>query len=627
MRHLIYLTLVLSVVAGLLVASIAQAPVIGPAHEPGADLRISAVGHFYDDSGRKEIEEIVTEAFAPGQTEMALGYSSGRHWFRLDLTQPETVPSGRVLIQFGMGNLDDVRLHYRDASGAWKVVLTGDQVPLAQRPLQLPTLGFLLAWEEIAGQSLYLSVQSVSTIGVYFRAGEYAELISHLLAIRMLYAIFVVLLVLGLVATGWLYLRLNDPVFLIFAGSQATYLVASLSYFGYLGAIFPTMVTDRITTFWLPLSYLTSMIFHLSLFRAMQVDRRVLRAGLFLLLAQIAVIAMQGVLHSQVMLEIAVVLTGLFVLVILLAIRTMGESSILPRNWARSFYAAYATTAALWILPVLGLMPVLPLTIFMPAIQGGLTLVLAFLMLVTFFRNQGQRAARAQAALQGMRLEAEVQARLSRAYRDLLWTVSHEVGTTVTVLRLGLSSPSVSAVNHQRMDRALDGLERLVEDFSRTERLELGDIRLTPSAVDAAAILREEADRCRQDAAEARFLFSGATSLPIRVDELYFRLVLSNLLSNAMKYCSPGTPVWINLRGAMGQMTLEVENDCPSASLPDAERVFDAFYRAPQVLAKPGSGLGLYIVRQLLKLLGGGCKWEVLGQNRVRVTAWLPMHD
>ena len=70
-------------------------------------------------------------------------------------------------------------------------------------------------------------------------------------------------------------------------------------------------------------------------------------------------------------------------------------------------------------------------------------------------------------------------------------------------------------------------------------------------------------------------------------------------------------------------MTVIVENDAGQAGLPDPAKVFQKYYRSHRAQSQIGSGLGLYLVQGLVRLLGGGIAYEPLS-NRVRFRLWLP---
>ena len=99
--------------------------------------------------------------------------------------------------------------------------------------------------------------------------------------------------------------------------------------------------------------------------------------------------------------------------------------------------------------------------------------------------------------------------------------------------------------------------------------------------------------------------------------------LLDNLLDNARKYAPPQTPVRLSTARDAGAAVLAVEDSGPGIPSEDIPRVFEPFYRSPQVrrLGTPGVGLGLAIVKRIAVAFGGtvavqsepgqGCRVEV----------------
>ena len=82
--------------------------------------------------------------------------------------------------------------------------------------------------------------------------------------------------------------------------------------------------------------------------------------------------------------------------------------------------------------------------------------------------------------------------------------------------------------------------------------------------------------------------------------------VVSNLVSNAIKYTQPGGEVAVNLKIKDDQVRLDVRDTGPGISPEAQARIFERFYRAPSVAADDrGTGLGLAIVKSIVEQHGG----------------------
>jgi signal transduction histidine kinase len=116
--------------------------------------------------------------------------------------------------------------------------------------------------------------------------------------------------------------------------------------------------------------------------------------------------------------------------------------------------------------------------------------------------------------------------------------------------------------------------------------------------------------------------FGAAPSL--MADPLFFKIVAQNLLANAVRYSPEQTPIdWVVSQDG-SQWRIEVSNSVAPDAWPDAERVFDKFYRAPAALRLSGTGLGLYVSRHLARRMGGDLLYQPT-PDRVRFTWLIPV--
>jgi signal transduction histidine kinase len=99
-------------------------------------------------------------------------------------------------------------------------------------------------------------------------------------------------------------------------------------------------------------------------------------------------------------------------------------------------------------------------------------------------------------------------------------------------------------------------------------------------------------------------LRSEIEDVHIQGDAVRLRQIVSNLLSNALKFTPSGGQVTISVAGREGSAFLEVRDTGPGIQPDEIERVFDRFYRGSSVRAG-GSGIGLAVVRDLVRAHGG----------------------
>ncbi|GAB3265592.1 hypothetical protein GCM10027347_33440 [Larkinella harenae] len=158
----------------------------------------------------------------------------------------------------------------------------------------------------------------------------------------------------------------------------------------------------------------------------------------------------------------------------------------------------------------------------------------------------------------------------------------------------------------QRIKASVNHLNDILEEFLSVGRLEEGKIEasyslfdlneLTNSVVnDIQGMLKTgQTIRIEQDCREKAWL-----------DPSLVRKMLTNLLSNAIKYSGDNKPIRISLRCRDETVRIAIQDEGIGMSEEDQKHLFERFYRAKNANAIQGTGLGLHIVAQYLKLLNG----------------------
>jgi two-component system sensor histidine kinase TctE len=117
---------------------------------------------------------------------------------------------------------------------------------------------------------------------------------------------------------------------------------------------------------------------------------------------------------------------------------------------------------------------------------------------------------------------------------------------------------------------------------------------------------------------------------PVHAEPSMLHDILTNLIDNAIRYNHHGGSVTVSILSSGGRYAVKIADDGPGITRDHRERVFDRFYRVPAADRPAGSGLGLSIVRALLRQSAGTINLtEGIGGRGLAVTVSLPMrqHD
>jgi two-component system, OmpR family, phosphate regulon sensor histidine kinase PhoR len=214
--------------------------------------------------------------------------------------------------------------------------------------------------------------------------------------------------------------------------------------------------------------------------------------------------------------------------------------------------------------------------------------------------------------------DATSEHRLEAIRAEFVATVSHELRTPLAALHgaaLTLTTRGHELPEETRgMLLAMIGkqskrLATLVEDILLAGQLDAGSLRVEREPFNAAAVARAAVDEARQRAAtKAMLRISTPEDLPrVLGDEGRTHQVLANLIDNAVKYSPAGSRVDIDVQRERGRVRFSVRDRGPGIPRAEQEHVFEKFYRLDpdHRYGVGGSGLGLYICRQLVSSMQG----------------------
>ncbi len=243
-----------------------------------------------------------------------------------------------------------------------------------------------------------------------------------------------------------------------------------------------------------------------------------------------------------------------------------------------------------------------------------------------------QALARARLFEEEQRAKEEARRRAEREQR-FLGMVSHDLRNPLTAISLGARTlqrleqpkPEVLLRTAGRIAMSADTMERMISDLLDFTRGRLGGgIPLERQLNDLVLLCREVIDEFSVTHPSNDLRFEGAATCEGRWDGPRMRQVVSNLLSNALRYAREGSVVWVRARGLPDAVEVSVSNEgepIPPELLPV---LFEPFRRGMARFRPSGSlGLGLYIVRQVVE--GHGGRVEVAtGEAGTTFTVRLP---
>ncbi len=476
---------------------------------------------------------------------------------------------------------------------------------------------------------VFTDVLTLRDASVQNRSEEW--LLSFLIAISAVFALWA--------SMQWALSR--EPIMGVFAIKQWSATVGGLSYLGFTRLLLGTRVepaTLNTVELFIYASFLATAIWFLMLlFRDYRPPRLWEKAGHVFLACVMSLPFLQFIGWEQtvrVLYQIGV-FAGLALVWTMLLSKAKDNDPPIPWSLMVAyllFYSAMNLTPRLMFLGLLEPNIVLIKSNLNHLVLDGLVVVLLLQLRARNMARQAQRIAdhnlliarQLDHAQQGMAFEQQRRHEQSQFLHMLM----HELKTPLSIVSLALGNHHNREENFAYASRAVQDMKAILERCVQSDQL--GELQLTPQqqTVDVRQLVRELVNT--RPPLGPRLQLLAPEHLPgLHTDPQLLRIVLSNLLDNARHYSDPLTPVTVRLspteQGGRPGLRVHVGNTPGLAGWPDAQHVFRKYYRASGAQRESGTGLGLYLSRQLAQSLGGTLHYEPT-PHHVEFVLWTPLH-
>jgi len=217
---------------------------------------------------------------------------------------------------------------------------------------------------------------------------------------------------------------------------------------------------------------------------------------------------------------------------------------------------------------------------------------------------------RARAEAAASRMEA---ARQNEAMKSMLLdALAHEFKTPLTSIKAAASSildqgPLAQKELVSVIEEESDRLDSLVSETIRMARIEAGDLHLETRPRVASDLIRTALQKLKILLEDRDVRIEAGADLPeMMVDAELVELTIRQLLTNALKYANPESPIIIRAVAMDDAVKISVRDFGPGIASKNRQRIFEKYYRVEDNTARiPGTGMGLTIARDIVKAHGG----------------------
>lgn len=206
--------------------------------------------------------------------------------------------------------------------------------------------------------------------------------------------------------------------------------------------------------------------------------------------------------------------------------------------------------------------------------------------------------------------------------KEFIADVSHELKTPIfaaqgfvhTLLDGAVKDKNVRIKFLKKAAKSLDGLDMLVQDLLTLSQIETGEIKMHFETFDIKRLIEEIFDQFENKADKKDIILElegNDEEVLVYADWQRINQVLTNLISNAVKYSNEGSRVWVSFTISKTTVTTFVKDSGEGIPAEDVKRIFERFYRVDKSRSreKGGTGLGLAIVKHIME--GHNSKVEV----------------
>jgi signal transduction histidine kinase len=548
-------------------------------------------------------------------------------WLRLLVAAPEQ-GSKQVVLRIGPHYIGHIQL-FEHQQGTWTSRSAGDRFPVNQNACADNAYCFPVTIHAGVDNYFYLRIDTTNGFFLTTRVMTPEDLSSLVVEQQRAFGIeFGVVLMVCLWAL-FLYIRTRHRLAGIFFISEIVTLLFSLSSSGLLAKLY---FEDHV---WMDnLSFNTLYVLRLmaSLFLVQEFLRHhgaprwfsfYVKGAVGILLLELFALKLGPVTLAA--LNFNFLLVTLMPLMLLLALPGCHQMPLTHKRLIA--LGALILGGLLWIdiLPVLGW--VKPDIVTVPGNWGGVIVAVALsLMVNSDITHRRIIYDREMQELQYLRARNLVESEQIKDRSMLIDMLTHELKNPLATMRMAAGSlrRSLGVLTTEQLTDSADRIDSMVQAINNMNTViercvqvdQLDQKGFSPKLEDIEIYQLVHSVLASQGETQRLEFRPQSSTLIFRTDPNLFAIILTNLLDNAIKYSEPDSRIMLEIEQIEAlsvypaRLTMRVSNTVSQDGVPDSVSLFSRYYRGPYAHEESGTGLGLYLVKSLCKILGGSIRFE-----------------
>ena len=279
-------------------------------------------------------------------------------------------------------------------------------------------------------------------------------------------------------------------------------------------------------------------------------------------------------------------------------------------------------------MPVLGLIPSTAATI--QTIQPLYFCVSGLVAVFSMVYRTGAVERSRQATLVQLQLaeqETQLERDRVRTQNQMLSMLSHELKTPLSVMRMALGWLGEKPEIHAKARAAVQDMNEVINRVLLLNKIQGRTLVLQQKKIPLRDAIGQAISLHPQSESE-RIEFDAQREADVLADPLLLKTVLRNVIDNALRYSPAGSNVEVVMQEQMRHtrgVAVSVRNQLLGEDRPDTAKLFTQFYRSAGAQHQTGSGLGLFISKELMVQMSGDLTFNEESAPWVSFTLWLPL--
>ena len=607
---------------------------IRSAESVAAEVVSTDLSIYVDSTGLLGIDEVSRQVFTPFKLFLNRSLEPTTRWLKIEV-HPRVGPSSPKILSVGPYFLSELELYYQD-EGQWIKQRGGAKSPSRQVQCSIGHHCFVLPNSEDGQSTYFLRINTLNGFYVSTRVFSVDRLIDETTLDSLVFGVQIGVL---LILIGWsavYFMRFRGLLIGLFCLTQSAVL---FFYCFSSGAILREFVAGeperyaQILNSAICLRLLLSTCVCYELLRRWQTRvwfRYYFLFSFLFWLIQL-VMALFGQIKLYVLLLNWVFLLLAPVLISVAIFQSQNLARLIKIYWTAGMLAVmlFMFTDAFSLMTDSGIsiMTIIPSS----AVSVAAALAI-YLLLLGYTKAQQDQWLQTIFEFNALKAQNDYEQRQMKERSTLIDMLSHELKNPLATMRIALGSvksifgkPEYETEFNERFSSINQSIDNMTKVIDRVGQVDAIDQKNFVVQYEECAVLKVlEALPLVIEHSE-RFKILAARQLSIHTDRLLFITIINNLIDNAIKYSPPASTIEVSVSAIEGDKLLcTVSNEVERDHAPDPAALFTRYYRSVYSHDKPGSGLGLVLIKSLCEILKGTVTYRCV-YNRVFFVVELPL--